>query len=278
MKNQFIHDFETSFSLWFDHTLLKRGEAFSNQTGILTQYIDNAIPTSHKVYGSQFKEWVIDASIPNAIVPYGVSGNGTFVAGTGNNDNIIDYKNGRFISTGNYSTVSGAFSVKEFNVYYTNEDELALIVTNKYKTNAEYLNSGSYVAPYDFTVPCVFLTTENFFNEPAFIGGEDETKIQAKAVVFAENNYQMNGLLNVFSDQVQTAFANISINEDIYNSLGGISSIYNYDNLVSGREPFYYIERVNPSKMKDEARRAIEQRFLIGFLEFDIKTYRFPRA
>ena len=33
MKEQFVHTLTNSFMLWFDNFLLKKGEAFSNQTG-----------------------------------------------------------------------------------------------------------------------------------------------------------------------------------------------------------------------------------------------------
>jgi hypothetical protein len=33
MKEQFVHTLTNSFMLWFDHFLLEKGEAYSNQTG-----------------------------------------------------------------------------------------------------------------------------------------------------------------------------------------------------------------------------------------------------
>ena len=35
MKPQYQHDLMTSFMLWFDHTLIEKGEAYSNKTGQL---------------------------------------------------------------------------------------------------------------------------------------------------------------------------------------------------------------------------------------------------
>ena len=58
--------------LWFDHELLQKGEAYSNQTGVLYYDNDTRLPSSYKAYSSCYKQWVNDSSITgetNPIIP-----------------------------------------------------------------------------------------------------------------------------------------------------------------------------------------------------------------
>jgi hypothetical protein len=52
MKPQYQHELMTSFMLWFDHELLQKGEAYSNQTGFLYYDEDSRLPSSYRAYSS----------------------------------------------------------------------------------------------------------------------------------------------------------------------------------------------------------------------------------
>ena len=69
MKPQYQHELMTSFMLWFDHELLQKGEAYSNQTGVLYYDNDSRLPSPYKAYSSPYKQWVNDSSITGEINP-----------------------------------------------------------------------------------------------------------------------------------------------------------------------------------------------------------------
>ena len=141
MKEQFQHKLTTSFFLWFDNFLLTKGEAFSNKTGEFFYYDDTRLDSTYKAYGSPFKQWVTDSSVTGATVPSGVYIGGDFSGR--NNGVVIDFENGRALVSGSDEdlTITGEFSVKDFNVYMTNDTEEDLVVENKYTVNSR-LPSG----------------------------------------------------------------------------------------------------------------------------------------
>ena len=135
MIEQYHHKLTNSFLLWFDNYLLEKGEAYTNKTGVsLQNYKDDRSDSSYEVYGSPFKQWVIDSSINGATIPNGITVGNTPTAQynptTQSRDGYaIDFDNGRVLVEGSDSNlnITCDFAVKDFNVYFTNETEEDLI-------------------------------------------------------------------------------------------------------------------------------------------------------
>ena len=203
MIEQFQHKLTTSFFLWFDNFLLEKGEAYTNTTGEFFYYEDSRLDDTYKAYGSPYKQWVTDSSITGATIPTGVFINESFSGR--DNGVVLDFDNGRALVSGSAtgSTITGEFAVKDFSVYLTNDTEDDLIVENKYAVNSR-LPSGplTYIPPYDDVVPAVFLSVADTQNEPFAFGGMQDTVVHAKAVVMAEDTYQLDGVLSIFMDSV----------------------------------------------------------------------------
>ena len=90
MIEQFQHRATTSFLLWFDNFLLRKGEAFSNQTGKFFNYADDRLDSRYKPYGSAYKQWVTDSSVngvTNPVIPTSFNGSGR------SDDIIFDFEN-----------------------------------------------------------------------------------------------------------------------------------------------------------------------------------------
>lgn len=282
MKPQYQHKVITSFFLWFDNYLLKKGEAYSNKTGTLYYDNDTRLPSSYKAYASPYKQWVTDSSISgfeNPIIP-------TSFNGSGRNDGIIfDFENGRIIETGgNFGTgesITGTFSVKDFNIYLSNETEEDLILENKYVLNSRYNDAPSGVKPYDQMTPAIFINTETIQNIPFAFGGEDQTQMSIKAVVLAENSYELDGVLSIFADSrheniVMIPFTGYPVTE--YGDLK--NGVYSYTGLISDykdAEGELYIEDVVVSKLSDKASNASLGDLKVGFIDFDVYQHRYPR-
>ena len=414
MKPQFKHELMTSFMLWFDNYLLKRGEAFSNKTGVFHYFDDSRLPSGFLSFASEFKQFVNDSSLTgiglsttptilsnpgfdvqisdidftqsgnlmndlngnytrttltgteatgaggtkignffNYTGGHGASGTGcsiTYnplgnpywrlgkdtVSGEGSdvisnvNQNIdtsfssvsfglsstpvfnlnlsgapgtggiIDYENGRIIITGNddqlgqYSTgqtLTGSFSVKDFNIYMTDETEEDLIVENKFFINNRYGTYGSGIKPYDAVVPAVFINSEFQKNEPHAFGGEDMTSTTVKAVVLAENSYQLDGILSIFTDSNYVSIKKVDFEDHPSTEYGGLKNTnprethiksginyYSYDKLVDGQTTIFNIQDVSTSKFSERAQNSLPGDLKVGFIDFDIQIARFPRA
>jgi hypothetical protein len=279
MKEQFQHSLMTSFKLWFDNYLLKKGEAFYNTTGTFFNYTDSRRPQEYKVFGSPYKQFVADSSISGANVCSGVYVNNVW---TDNGDGlIIDHKEGRVFSSGLAATdsVTGSFSVKDFNIYYVNETEEDLIIERKYKPTSSFPSSNTRIDPYDFTIPAIFINTQTAMNDPFAFGGEDKTKTTVKAVIVSDDAYKLDGVLSIFADSRNEVFSILPFSADPFDEWGDIKSPpYDYDALVSATgNGLFYIDNVFASKLSDRSKKVLQSNLLVGFLDFDIYTHRFPR-
>ena len=256
MKAQYQHELMTSFMLWFDNQLLQKGEAYSNQTGSFYYFDDSRLPNSYSTFSSPYKQWVSDSSIigeVNPIIP-------TSIIGVDRSDGLIfDFENGRIIDTGSNFTptenITGSFAVKDFSVYFSNQDEDDLILENAFELNSRYGELLSGVKPYDQVVPAIFLNCEYMRNNGFAFGGEDKTTNTIKGVVFAENSYQLDGVLSIFADSARKVIAKIPFSEYPSTEYGDIKNgSYDYVNLSNtylDSNP-YYIEDVTVSKFSEK--------------------------
>ena len=285
MKPTFSHNVVNSFFLWFDHFLMTKGEAYKTFTTKLYNYSDPRLGGDKVVYGSPYKQWVYDKSITGATIPTGFTINGSIVP-TGTSGMKIDFDNGRIIFNSGVSTdlnITGTYSIKEVNSYVTDQPEDNLIIENKYVTNSRFTVTEDYIPPYNPVTPCIFASIETAHNTAFAFGGEDETKCIVKLVAFCENLYQLDGLLSVFGDSYNEFFSLIPMTG---HPLGEFNEIktgvyptgYDYNNLSkSYNSQKMFISHVETSKIRDSVLKELNPILHIGFLDFEITTYRYPR-
>tara|TARA_R100000664_G_C2743873_1_gene131995 strand:+ start:259 stop:1095 length:837 start_codon:yes stop_codon:yes gene_type:complete len=275
MIEQFQHKVTTSFFLWFDNFLLKKGEAYSNKTGSFYYYSDPRLDSAYVAYGSPYKQWVTDSSITGATIPTGVYIDGNSLGRP--SGVVFDFDNGRALISGGAtdSTVTGEFAVKDFSVYLTNDTEDDLIVENKYTVNSR-LPSGpeTYIEPYDDVVPAIFLSTTVGQNSPLALGGLQSTNISANAVILAEDTYQLDGVLSIFMDSVDETLTDIPMSGYPITELGDLKDgEYSYTGYTGTNK--FIINKVTTSKLTDRTRKLLANELYIGFIDFDIVKYRY---
>lgn len=285
MKNNFGHDATTSFSLWFENHLLNHGEAYQNTTGKLYFIEDERMPAGFFRYSSPYKQWVTESGVGGAFVPTGISGAAGIIDKNNSTDGyFIDFNNGGVVVTGAGASqnmdLSGMFSVKEFNIYNTNQSEESLIVESKFESNSRFFIPESGIAPYDMVTPAVFINNEYIQNEPYAFGGEDKTLLNFKSVVFAENLFQLDAMLSLFADTQNSAIPHLSFSSHPINEFGDLKSgKYSYPDLAKeSKEALFNIERVNTSKISETIRNSISPTLFVGFIDFEISKPRFPRV
>jgi hypothetical protein len=281
MKPQFQHEVTTSFTLWLDNELLKKGEAYQNKTGVTLSYVeDDRLAAGLSGFSSPHKQWVFDESITAAQVPDSVTVNGV---STPRSDTLaIDYQNGRVITTASPSSVITAdYSVKDFNIYVTNETEENLIIESKFDVNSRFNQSETPIPPYSQVLPAIFVNNTRNFNDPFTIGGEDQTMTDIRCVVLAENMYQLDGALSIFNDSNKKVFAALAFEDYPINEYGDAPD-FNYETtrdarLASNPAALHYIDRVDISKLSDRISKNIGPNTFVGFIDFEVVTYRYPR-
>ena len=285
MKPTFTHNVINSFFLWFDNFLMTKGDAYKTYTTKLYNYQDPRLGGDKVVYGSPYKQWVYDKNITGATIPSGFTINNQFVS-TGTSGMRIDFDNGRIIFNSGVSTglnITGTYSVKEVNSYITDQPEDNLIIENKFVTNSRFTVSENYIAPYNPVTPCIFASIQTAHNTAFAFGGEDETKCIIKVVAFCENLYQLDGVLSVFGDSYNEIFSIIPMTGHPlgeFNEIktGAYPTGYDYKNLSNAyNSQTLFISSVESSKIRDSVIKELNPILQIGFLDFEIKTYRYPR-
>lgn len=285
MKPTFSHNVVNSFFLWFDHFLMTKGEAYKTFTTKLYNYSDPRLGGDKVVYGSPYKQWVYDKSITGATIPTGFTINGSIVP-TGTSGMKIDFDNGRIIFNSGVSTdlnITGTYSIKEVNSYVTDQPEDNLIIENKYVTNSRFTVTEDYIPAYNPVTPCIFASIETAHNTAFAFGGEDETKCIVKLVAFCENLYQLDGLLSIFGDSYNEFFSLIPmtghpLGEFNEMKTGVYPTGYDYNNLSNAyNSQKMFISHVETSKIRDNVLKELNPILHIGFLDFEITTYRYPR-
>lgn len=289
MKPQFQHQLITSFALWLDHTILSRGAAYQNIESTFYHQNDDRLDPDFVSFASPHKQWVTDSSIDGAEIIKGIYLDGFFVEK--NNKGIrYDYNNGRVLLPRNIanasSNIEGIYSVKDFNVYITDQTEEELLIETKFDKNSRFdQNISGGVKPYDQVVPAIFVSYEQGYNDPLAFGGEDITRSFIRCVVFAENSFQLDGLFSILKDLNSTIISNVGFNEHPLNEFGDLKyGMYDYTDLadryydVKNSGSAIHIEKINVSKLNDKVARKTHPGLYMGFIDIELNAYRFPRA
>lgn len=273
MNYQFDHYLLSSFRLWLDNHILDKGQAYQNVTG-------QFFPTSSEInglytYQSSYPQFVYDSSVTGASVITGVYANNTFI-GRGTSGLKIDYLNGRVFTSG-VMNITGSFSKKEFNVYMNDKSAEVLIEEAFGSTREKRQKPFAAINPKNVIVPFINFTLVNSSNKPFAYGGEDETKTLIRGTIVTDNSFKMNGLLGLLRDCQYRCFSYVSDNQSIpfnyYNDLktGGFN-YRDFDNLQCN----IYIDKVFVSRIS-EIQNDQGDLFQLGFCEFELTSFRYPR-
>ena len=290
MKAQFENKIISSFLLWFDHTLLKKGEAFTNFGSNLFD-----VPTSfygYETYGAPFKQFVADSSIAGANIINGLHLTGTFVPV--GEDGLIDinYGDGQVYidhvipqnqtSNSNGTFISGDYAVKDFNIYLTNKVEQDLLFETKVELRPKTSQTVTGLAPNTIAYPAVFIKNNGGENEPFSFGGQDKTNNNIRAIVLADSSFSLDAVCSIFKDTTRNSFKLVAESDYPFNAFGGLKggSSYNYNNLPSTSSEDVYIKEVDIVKFDvgymSNMTNANPDVFS-AMIDFELNSFRYPR-
>lgn len=273
------NDLYYSTCLYVDHQILQRGSGFTNHSSLLYPQIDPVLP-NNTVYASPFKQWVYDYSVSGANVPSGVYINNVFCQ-KGVSGLKIDYMNGRVILSGGSQyqnlTVSGNYSVKDFNIYPTTKSNEELIYETKYELRPSYNKTLSGVSKNALVVPGIFITSINFGNEPFEFGGLAETTANIHCVILADSIDQLNAVGNILMDQKSSYFPVLS--KTPLNYYGDFKTgNYNYLEYIGNptSSGLAYIADADFYKLSDKNFSDKYPDLKFGMSDLEIKLVRLP--
>jgi hypothetical protein len=283
MKPQFENVLMSSMVLWFDHTLIKKGEAFSNYNSEF--YPITNIYNGYYTYGAPFKNLIRDESITGVNIISGVYLNNNFIT-TGQSGLVaINADQGQlyFNSELNNPTISGNYAVKDYGIYLTNENEEKILFETKFNLNPKTTENPTGLPINAQTYPAIYLKNNGGNNTPLAFGGLDSSNINVRAIVISDSIFSMDAVSSIFKDTARTYIPIIQPSEMPFNSLNGLKSRYNYDLLTTGRAGTansVYIKNVYISK--NVANRTQYQDLnpdaISAFVDFELEVYRYPRS
>jgi hypothetical protein len=283
MKAQFENVLMSSMVLWFDHTLIKKGEAFSNYNSEF--YPITNIYNGYYTYGAPFKNLIRDESITGVNIISGVYLNNNFIT-TGQSGLVaINADQGQlyFNSGLNNPTISGNYAVKDYGIYLTNENEEKILFETKFNLNPKTTENPTGLPINAQTYPAIYLKNNGGNNTPLAFGGLDSSNINVRAIVISDSIFSMDAVSSIFKDTARTYIPIIQPSEMPFNSLNGLKSRYNYDLLTTGRAGTVnsvYIKNVYISK--NVANRTQYQDLnpdaISAFVDFELEVYRYPRS
>ena len=286
MNVGFDHDLLSSLYLWFDDRLNYFAEAYQPEINHTFEYVDTLdVPSNYHAYYSPYRQFV-SASDKIAVKNF-VNINGSTVLDR--NGIYIDYNNGRVLvdtsvhGASKTLNITGDFAYKTVNVYITDETEENVILNSDFiisPVNQTYLQTSGGFSSKIYTVPAVFLTLANSENKPFAFGGLDNTVSNIRAVVVADSNYTLDGILSIIRDSARTKFSLIDFEDFPYGEFSHIKSHpYKYDTLSKSSSSRCFIEEVIASKLTDRSRERItsSKDYKIGFLDIQVSKPRNPR-
>ncbi len=291
MKAQFDHNILSSFYLWFEnHLVSSKVKAYNTNLSNNFKYVQSYdVPTGYYSYQGEFRQLVAESNIDS--VNSGFFVNGSFVTGNTVQSNVYtDYENGRLIfpkASGTGLNITANSTVKEVNTYISNEDDQQLIVHGDFlefgQTNAYFYNKTDKLDEKTYFLPACFISLVSAENKEFSFGGEEDTQTRIRVTVLTNDNYTLDSVLSAFRDTVRQMIIHIPYEDFPYGAFFSIKNFpYKYETLKNS-QPYSsqkrsLITKVNISKIINESvRQKLNKNFLIGFIDFDLSTYRFPR-
>jgi hypothetical protein len=138
------------------------------------------------------------------------------------------------------------------------------------------------------TYPAVFLINNGGKSEEFAFGGMETTISNVRAVVIADNTFNLDAICSIMKDQARGCIPLLAGDEYPYNSFGFTKSAtgFNYNNLVGDRVSYdsgAFIKNVMVTRLDSNARimsevRDINPEIFPAFVDFTLEKARYPRS
>ncbi len=292
MKAQFDQNLLSSFYLWLENRLLKTDvKAYITQVSNSFKYVDfDDIPSDMVAYQGEYRQLVAEHNID--VVNSGFFVGNDFITGdsSANGNVYTDYNNGRILfpaASGTGLSISGDYSVKEVNTYIAHDDDVDFLLHSDFIENGQdnpyYYNDSDDVKKGSYFLPACFVSLVSSNNTEFSFGGEEDTQSRLRVMVLTKDSYVLDSMVSLLRDTVREKVTHIPYENFPYAYSYSVKDFpYKYDSTVTaqGSNPLCsYIQNVSASKVVSESiRQKINKDFSIGFLDFDLSTYRFPRS
>lgn len=290
MKAQFENEVMSSLMLYVDHYILDKGDAYTNTSSKFYKITEDF--TDYQVWSAPYKQLVCDHSITGATVISGAHINGsasytTPSAGPSHQDmEFVNQYQGQIYFKANPSitpinAVSGSYSVKDFNVYLTNENEEELLFETQFDLRPKVTQVPTGLSSEIRTFPAIFIKNNGGTNEPFAFGGMDNTVINTRMIVMADSAYNLDAACSILKDRAHDEVPILSAGVMPFNAIGGLKTdCFNYNELVeTGTTTNMFIANAFVSKIAPNRQfyKNVNKDVFSAFVDFELEMPRYPR-
>ncbi len=230
----------SSFLLWLNNLLIQKG----GYQSVNTQFYPNStVFNGFTVFSAPFKP-IIYSNSHGINVMTGVYFNNSFLTLNTSGYAGIDYNRGNIYFTGantpsfNNATVSGSYTIPEYNILYPSPDinlviEGKMNLVNRGKSSYNAPNTG--IKPNEITYPCIMVKSENFSNTPFELGGTDLTKTVISLSIFSDNLYSFDCLRSFLADEKTNHISLLNTGEMPTNAINSLRNgqLFNYTGVAN---------------------------------------------
>ena len=288
MIPQFDNILMTNMLLWLDNKVLTKGEAFTNHSSAF--YEISNMYHGYYTYGAPFKQMVIDCSISGADIISGVYLNGKFITVGQSGLSGINAQEGQLYFSQSIpnpsASLSANYAVKDFNMFLTSKSEENVLFETSYQINPRTYQNPTGLPINAETYPVIYLKYQGGRNKPLAFGGLDQTVGNIRAIILADNVYNLDAVTSIMRDTSRQLIPLIYPNEMPFNSLGSISTAnkcFDYTGYTKNKiadSDYVYINDVTVSKTDTRllnATNSLNRNVYSAFVDFEIIKNRYPR-
>lgn len=263
----------SSMILYLDNIICNEGRGFKNTTSNFYSTLNNY--ANIYTYSLPFKQVIADASVSGANILSGIYINNSF-KNIGQNDITgINHYEGQVYFTQNPNTdqISGAYAIKDFNLYLTNRKDQSLIFEQAYKLRSKTPQNISGLAPNNDTIPSIFIKNIGGSSKPFAFGGSKKITTDIRCTVITDNLYDLDALCSLLKEKSNTYLPIIkpsNLNLNNFNSLP--NGYYKYNELANNADYKLYIDEINISKNIDLESDTITFNLFTAFIDFSLSN------
>jgi len=276
MKVNFQNTLTSSFLLYLDNTILKRGEAYTNVSSNF--YPITGVYDGYYTYAAPYKQIISDASITGAAQMTGVYLDGNFITPGQSGLVAINHYDGQviFSSNKNANTISGDYSIKDFNVYLTDKAEDYLLFTTKIEPKSRKGIPKRGLEINEITYPAIFLRLDSSTNDPFAFGGTDMTKTYFRTILMSNSMFSLDAACGILRDSAHNFFRLVDNNDLRLNAMSSYTGVsYNYAAVATGETAYMSevnVSRVRPISSPDFVNMNPEA--YSAFVDFEVQSIR----
>ena len=280
MKVNYQNTLTSSFLLFLDNQILKKGDAYTNVSSLF--YPITGVYDGYYTYAAPYKQIVNDASINGATQLTGVYVNGTLTT-PGQGDLVaINHYDGQviFSSNKNSSVISGDYAIKDFNVYLTDKSEDYILFSTKIEPKSRKAIPQRGLEINEITYPAVFLRFDSSKNDPFAFGGVDMTNVDFRCVIMSDSMFSLDAVCGIFRDTSHNFFRTINNNDLNLNAMSAYTGVqFNYSTIATG-EPTYIsdvgVSRLSPINSPDFVN--LNPQVISAIVDFQVQSVRNTHA